>query len=154
QYYGGVAVRFPTLKIIGTNIKKVVLTIKKIKQYDFVIFISPNSVFNTAEAIHRIWCSHWPKETKVIATGPGTALALKQHNLPCDNCPEKDFNDRGLLKLAALQNIKQKKILIIKGEGGRLYLAKSLKARGAQIENLNVYKRQLPKIDTAAIPNQ
>ncbi len=152
QYYGGVANQLPTLEIIGTNIKKVILGIKKLKEYDFVIFISPNSVFSTAEIIHRIW-PLWPKNTKTIATGPGTALALKEHNLPCDNCPERDFNGTGLLNLTTLQDIKQKKILIIKGEGGRLYLAKGLKARGAQADNLNVYKRRLPKIDKDNIPH-
>ncbi|WP_342219944.1 uroporphyrinogen-III synthase [Rickettsiella endosymbiont of Miltochrista miniata] len=153
QNYGGLAIHFPTLEIIRTkNIKKVELRIKKLKEYDFVIFISPNSVFNTAETIHGIWPA-WPKNTKTFATGPGTTLALKQHNLPCDNCPEKDFSGTGLLNLTALQNIKQKKILIIKGEDGRLYLAKGLKARGAQVNNLNVYKRRLPKIDKNNIPH-
>lgn len=153
QCYGGLAMHFPTLEIIRTkNIKKAELRIKKLKEYDFVIFISPNSVFNTAETIHRIWPS-WPRNTKIIATGPGTALALKQYDLACDFCPEKDFNGIGLLNLAALKDIKEKKILIIKGEGGRQYLAKSLRAHGAQIENLNVYKRQLPKIDKDNIPN-
>jgi len=154
QYYGGIGVHFPTLEIIGTkNIKKVILVIKKLKQYDFIIFISPNSVFNSAGYIHRIW-PFWPKNTKTIATGPGTVLALKKHNLPSDDYPEKVFNGIGLLNLPALQDIKQKKILILKGEGGRLYLTKGLKARGAQIDNLNVYKRRLPKIDKANIPNQ
>jgi uroporphyrinogen-III synthase len=155
QSSGGIAFHFPTLEIIGTkNIKKVISTIKNLNLYDFVIFISPNSVFNIAESIHHIW-SLWPSDTNIVATGLGTALALKQHNLPCDNYPEKDFNGRGLLKLVALQDIKQKKILIIKGEGGQPYLAKGLKDRGAQIDNLNVYKRQLPKIDkTTNIPNQ
>ncbi|MGC1854317.1 MAG: uroporphyrinogen-III synthase, partial [Candidatus Aquirickettsiella sp.] len=100
HYYGGVAIRFPTLEIVETkNIKKIILGINRLHQYDLIIFISPNSVFNIAETIYRIWPS-WPKNTKTIATGPGTALALKQHNLPCDNYPEKDFNGIGLLNLA------------------------------------------------------
>lgn len=151
---GGSVIHFPTLEIIGPkSIKKVILGIKKLNQYDLVIFISPNSVFKTAECIHEIWSS-WPKNLKTIATGPGTARSLKQHNLPCDYYPEKEFNGIGLLNLIVLQDIKQKKILIIKGEGGRHYLRKSLKDRGAQIDNLNVYKRGLPRIDKTNIPNQ
>lgn len=154
RFSGGSVIHFPTLDIIGPkNIKKVVLGIRKLNQYDLVIFISPNAVLKTADYIHDIWPS-WPKNLKTIATGAGTALSLKQHNLPCDNYPEKDFNGIGLLKLIALQNIKQKKILIIKGEGGRHGLAKGLKDRGAQIDNLNVYRRQLPKIDKNNIPYQ
>ncbi len=154
QHYGGLAVYFPTLEIIGTkNIKKITFCIKNLNQYDFIIFISPNSVFNVAKYIHTIW-PIWPSNIKTIATGPGTALALKQYGLSSDSCPEKDFNGTGLLNLAALQDIKQKKILIVKGEGGRRYLAKGLKARGAHVDNLNVYKRQTPKVDSAHIPYQ
>lgn len=152
QSSGGSVIHFPTLEISPTNIKKALLGIKKLNQYDFVIFISPNSVLNTAESIHSIWL-FWPENTKIIAMGPGTASTLKQYGLPSNHCPEKDFSGAGLLNLVALQNIKQKKILIIKGEGGRLYLAKGLKARGAQIDHLNVYKRKLPKIDKDTIPN-
>lgn len=154
QSLGGMAIHFPTLEIISTkNIKKIILDIKKLKQYDFVIFISPNAVFKTTDYIHRIW-PIWPNNTKTIATGPGTGLALKQHRLPCDSYPEANFNGTGLLNLVALQDIKQKKILIIKGVGGQLYLAKGLQARGAHVDTLNVYKRQLPKIDKANIPEQ
>ena len=127
QYYGGVANQLPTLEIIGTNIKKVILGIKKLKEYDFVIFISPNSVFSTAEIIHRIW-PLWPKNTKTIATGPGTALALKEHNLPCDNCPERDFNGTGLLNLTTLQDIKQKKNTHYKRGRWSLISSKGLKS--------------------------
>jgi uroporphyrinogen-III synthase len=154
QNYGGVAITFPTLEIVGTkNIKKLISTIKKLNQYDFVFFISPNSVFKTATTIHDIW-PYWPSGTKTIATGPGTLLALKQHHLPSDYYPEKDFNGTGLLNLVSLQDIKQKKILIIKGEGGRLYLSKGLRARGAYVDNLIVYRRQLPKIDKKNVPDQ
>lgn len=151
---GGRVIHFPTLEIIGPkNTRKIILTIKKLNQYDLVIFISPNAVFKTAEYFHAIWPA-WPKKLKIIATGPGTALSLKKHNLSCDNYPEKNFNGVGLLNLKVLQDIKQKKILIIKGEGGRHYLANGLKARGAQIDNLSVYKRQLPRVDKINIPNQ
>lgn len=154
QSLGGSVIHFPTLEIVGPkNIKKVILGVKKLNQYDWIIFISPNAVFKTAAHIHSIWPS-WPKNLKTFATGPGTALSLKKNNLPCDNYPEKDFNGVGLFNLMTLQNIKQKKILIIKGVGGRHYLAKNLEKRGAQIDNLNVYKRALPKIDTSHIPHQ
>ena len=155
QNSGGVAVHFPTLEITPTeNIKKNELIIKKLNQYDFVIFISPNSAFLIAKFIHRI-CPFWPENSKILATGPGTALALTQCNLPCHDYPKKDFSGNGLLNLAMLKNITQKKILIIKGEGGRSYLARGLKARGAKVDSLSVYKRQLPKIDNSTtIPDQ
>ena len=68
--------------------------------------------------------------------------------------PEKDFSGTGLLTLPALQDLRQKKILILKGQGGRLYLAKELKSRGAHVNRLNVYKRQLPDPAKNNIPDK
>lgn len=147
QNFGGVAVHFPTLEIAPTkNIKNVELIIKNLNQYDFAIFISPNSVFHIAKSIQHIGIA-WPENCKILATGPGTVLALTQCNLPCHDSPKKDFSSKGLLNLAMLKNIEQKKTLIIKGEGGRSYLARGLKARGARVDNLSIYKRQQPKIN-------
>lgn len=153
QSYGGVPICFPTLNIVQTNIKSLILTVKKLPEYDFILFISPNAVFKTALYIHKIW-TNWPHNCKTIAIGPGTALALKQYNLPANYQPDKEFNGIGLLALPILQNLKQKKILIMKGKGGRIYLAKELKYRGAQVNSLNVYKRQLPSSNKSNIPDQ
>ncbi len=149
----GIAICFPSLEIVPTPIRPLTLTLKKLPIYDLVLFISPNAVFKTAYSIHKLW-PDWPKHVKTVAIGPGTLLALKQHKLPTDYSPEKHFNGAGLLALPALQDIKQKKILILKGQGGRLYLAKELKSRGAHISHLNVYKRQLPDPTKNNIPDK
>ncbi|MEN9470968.1 MAG: uroporphyrinogen-III synthase [Candidatus Aquirickettsiella gammari] len=149
----GIAICFPSLEIAPTPIKPLTLALKKLPTYDFVLFISPNAVFKTAYPIHKLW-PDWPKHVKTVATGPGTVLALKQHKLPTDYYPEKDFSGTGLLTLPALQDLRQKKILILKGQGGRLYLAKELKSRGAHVNRLNVYKRQLPDPAKNNIPDK
>jgi uroporphyrinogen-III synthase len=149
----GIAICFPTLEIAPTPIKPLILALEKLLIYDFILFISPNAVFKAAHPIHKLW-PDWPSQVKTVATGPGTVLALKQHKLPTDYYPEKDFNGSGLLALPALQDLKRKKILILKGQGGRLYLAKELKSRGAHVNHLNVYKRQLPDPDKNNIPDK
>lgn len=154
QNRGGLVIHFPTLEIIKIkNIKKINLRLKKLNQYHFVIFISPNSVFKTAQSIHTIW-PHWPYDTKTIATGLGTVSALKKHHLPSHFHPEKNYTGIGIINLPVLQTLKGKKILIIKGKDGRLNLAKNLKTRGADVDNLVVYKRQLPNVKKQDIPNQ
>jgi uroporphyrinogen-III synthase len=50
-------------------------------------------------------------------------------------------NSEGLLALASLQNVKNKNIIIIRGEQGREYLATQLRNRGAQIHYLSSYKK-------------
>lgn len=153
KHSNGIAICFPSLEIVATPIKPLALVLKKLPIYDFVLFISPNSVFKAAYTLHKLW-PDWPSDVKTVATGPGTVFALKQHKLPTDYYPEKDFNGTGLLALPVLQDLKQKKILILKGQGGRFYLAKALKSRGADISRLNVYKRQLPDLDKNNIPDK
>ncbi|MFM2322208.1 MAG: uroporphyrinogen-III synthase [Pseudomonadota bacterium] len=153
QGANGIAICFPTLEIASTPIKPLRLALEKLPTYDFALFISPNAVFKAAYTIHKLW-PDWPSHVKTIATGPGTVLALKQHKLPIDYYPEKDFNGAGLLALPVLQDLKQKKILILKGQGGRSYLAKELTSRGAHVSRLNVYKRQLPNHDKNNIPDK
>lgn len=152
QFYGGKPYNFPTIEIKAKPIKPLLPTLKIINDYDFVLFISPNAVFKTANTIKQIW-PHWPDNCKIVAIGPGTALALTQYNLPVDYHPEKEFNGTGLLALPILQDIKQKRILVIKGEEGAHYLEQELKCRGAQVKRLAVYKRLYPSITKNNVPN-
>ena len=46
-----------------------------------------------------------------------------------------------------LQAIAGQKVLIVRGEGGRETLADNLRAKGANVEYLTVYKRMLPTLD-------
>lgn len=144
QMEGGNPISFPTLEIKAINNKYVLKQGSKIAIYDFIIFMSPNAVFKTADYIHNVYSVWSSNQTKTIAIGPGTAKALKQHNLPVDYYPEKNFSSEGILSLLPLRNPGQKNILIIKGQGGRSILSETLKKRGAQLTTLEVYKRCLP----------
>ena len=59
--------------------------------------------------------------------------------------PASGFDSEKLLKLAPLQHVKHKSVLIIKGEGGRGLLHETLESRGANINSIDVYQRTLPK---------
>lgn len=154
QAHDGIPVFFPTIEIAPLdNTVFLSAVFKKIDQYDLVIFISPNAVFQAASYIHHFWAA-WPKKTKIIAIGPGTINTLKLHGLSVDYYPEKNFNSEGLLTLPPLQNPNQKKILICQGENGGVTLINNLKERGATVNTLNIYKRQYPPIIKTNIPRQ
>ena len=145
---GGEAFLFPTLDIIAADSSKENNAIvQKINQFDIIIFISPNAVEHGLNLIQK--SASLSKNTQLATIGQGSAKALKARlGTQPDISPQENFNSEGLLDTAELQNVENKNILIIRGNGGREKLEQSLKQRGAHVEYLNVYQRVKPVTDT------
>jgi uroporphyrinogen-III synthase len=145
---GGETFLFPTLAIIPTELSDENKNIiQQINQFDIIVFISVNAVeygLNQIEAVTTL------SNDGLLATiGQSSAQALhdrlgKQPAI----VPEKNFNSEGLLATKAMQNITDKRILIIRGNTGREHLKQVLQQRGAQVEYLNVYQRIKPETNT------
>ncbi len=123
--------------------------IARLEQYDYIIFTSANAVNHSASVLYQSG-SVFPEHIKIIAIGNGTQRSLQQQRIRVDIMPAQ-ANSEGLLDLAEMQQVKNKKIAIIKGEGGRELLANGLTARGATISEIAVYQRRQPNTDAAAI---
>lgn len=145
---GGIAIDFPTLAIQPTPVTWLEL-LPPLVTLEHAIFISSNAVhyFFTALKSHSMV---WPQTIQNTAIGQATAEAVKNHHLHVYGIPE-EANSEHIIQLKYLQNIHEKNILLIKGEGGRELLAQTLKARGAHLITLAVYRRELPPINTQAI---
>ena len=145
---GGQVLLFPTLSISAitpTNQDNEIL--KHINDYDIIVFISPNAV---EHGINLIQSSTQLADSTLLATvGQGSAKALHDKlGKKADIVPEENFNSEGLLATPAMQNVANKKILIIRGNGGREFLNDSLLKRGANVDYLNVYQRIKPDTPT------
>ncbi len=109
---------------------------------DQAIFISGNAVkycFKTL-AEHKLT---WPSSIEVIAVGQATAQNLMNHGIRVNSVPSHATSE-DLLTLAAMQKIKGKIVLLVKGEGGRTLISETLQARGAHLISLAVYRRVMP----------
>ena len=109
---------------------------------DWLIFVSANAV-----------CHGWPfidaqptivATTRLAAIGQATADALQQRGVAVSAIPEQQFDSDGLLALPAFAAPLKKRIVIIRGRGGREYLAEALRQRGANVEYGECYSRDLP----------
>ncbi|MDD5228972.1 MAG: uroporphyrinogen-III synthase [Methylococcales bacterium] len=145
----GISIRFPTLEIVS-----VVLKLDEIEHHltyaDWFIFTSTNAV--------HLYCSQLDdakmrrlKTKSCLAIGQATAQALTTVGLNVDLMPLHGYNSEALLDLAALQDVSQKNIVIIRGENGREILADTLKKRDANVSYQNVYCRKIPKIDCTEV---
>jgi uroporphyrinogen-III synthase len=145
---GGEAFLFPTLDIIPTELsQKNKEKIQRINQFDIIIFISPNAV---EHGLNLIKSQRELPESILLATiGQGSAKAVYDHlGKQPDIVPKENFNSEGLLATSAMQNVANKRILIIRGNSGREHLKQTLEQRGALVEYLNVYQRVKPATNT------
>ena len=148
---GGETFLFPTLDIIAAEPSSENETIvQKINQFDIIIFISPNAVEHGLNLIQK--CASLSKNTQLATIGQGSAKALKTKlGVQPDISPQEIFSSEGLLDTSELQNIKDKNILIIRGNSGREKLKEILEQRGAHIDYLNAYQRVKPATDTTEL---
>ena len=145
---GGDICLFPTLDIVPTELSEHALTIlQHINEYDIIIFISPNAVEYGLKHIPSL-----PENILLATIGQGSAKSLKNLSGKSVNIvPDVNFNSEGLLSTAAMQNVNAKRILIVRGNGGREHLKEALQKRGADVDYLNVYQRIKPATSSVEI---
>jgi uroporphyrinogen-III synthase len=147
---GGNVIRFPLITVVKSqNQTELRSAIKRIDASDMIIFVSRNAVFWGLRAI--LDHGKWPNQIKVAAVGKGTAEDLERQGISVDILPENEFNSEALLNTAEFQSVQNKRIAIVRGEGGRELLAKTLRERGAQVDYVECYRRVKPNSDASLL---
>ncbi len=139
---GASAHTFPVLEIVPFDPVDVEVTKQALPQPDIAIFISPNAV--------RHGFSH-ADGALTAAIGPATTAAIDALGHQADIFPDDGFDSEHLLETDGLRNVVGKTIRIIRGNGGRELLSRSLRARGATVHHLSVYERRRPNHDRATL---
>ena len=106
--------------------------------YDIIIFVSKNAVKFGLPQLQALW-PQWPESTTWLAVGPATASLLKNEDFKI--CSPELASSEGMLKMSELKNVENKKILIVRGVGGRETLKEGLLSQGAIVDYLEVYER-------------
>lgn len=118
--------------------------------YDIVICISANAARFGGELIDQYW-PQLPVNIKWLAIGKATAKQLDYYGIDAQIMPGAD--SEALLNHPDLQSIKDKKVLILQGNGGRELLATTLLQRGAIINQGVLYNRIVPVYTEDEIKN-
>jgi uroporphyrinogen-III synthase len=108
---------------------------------DTLIFVSVNAVNYFLAKLPDLSILN---NKNLIAVGQASKTALEGWELRHIITPSIP-NSEGILQLPCLKTAK--KILLIKGVGGRNLIKSSIQKRNIQIDTLSVYKRDLPTLD-------
>jgi uroporphyrinogen-III synthase len=118
--------------------------------YTHVIFVSTNAVRFGMEQIDNLW-PQLPAGLNWYGVGAATEEALACHGVPLQSPIDASdakaaMNSEELLAREALAAVDGDKVLIVRGVGGRPLLGEVLASRGATVDYLEVYERQLPRL--------
>ena len=149
---GGIAVRFPCLQITDLKLDFQATTIvSQLSKAKWLIFTSPNAVNFALNANGgKIFINQFLTE-QIAAIGKGTAKALESAGLGAGLLPETGFDSEAVLALPEFQQVTGQKIVIVRGQGGRDELATVLTNRGAEVDFIEVYKREMPNVDNRSV---
>lgn len=142
---GGRAVVFPVLEIgPADDPAPLDRAIASLDSYALAIFISPNAVeFSVPVILSR---RSWPTGLQAAAVGQSSVATLAGYGIHGAMAPSERFDSEALLELPEFQEdrVRGRRVLILRGNGGRELLADTLRARGAEVDHVTCYHRSPP----------
>ena len=122
----------------------------RLQQFDLVVFVSPNAIDCVFAHLPA-----WPAGVPLAVVGEGSKMALAAHGVTDANASITSPLDTArsdsehLLLALDLPALRGKRALIVRGDGGRDFLAEGLRAAGASVEFVTAYRRQVPALTAA-----
>lgn len=149
---GGRPVLFPVIEIRDVeDLRPFTQLIDRLDEFDYAIFISPNSVERSMKLINAR--RQLPPGLKIATIGGGGVRALEAHGVAGVIAPQDRHDSEGLLDLPAFAVVSFKRVVIFRGVGGREHLSETLRERGAAVEYAECYYRYRPDLDPAPLLN-
>ena len=121
---------------------------EQMKTVDIIVAISQHAVTAVNNYLEH-QKKQWPAKV-YFAIGQKTAHALSIASQQKVHCPKINDSEH-LLALPQLTNITYQKALILRGNGGRELIHKTLTQRGASVEYYQVYRRQKLAFDAGRL---
>jgi uroporphyrinogen-III synthase len=111
--------------------------------YDWVVFTSANGVTSFLARMDTMGANvHWWRVTKVAAVGPGSAQRLREAGVRVDVIPDEFVADALVAILAHQEPLHGRRILFPAAEQARDTVDQGLRAQGAIVDRVTVYRTQ------------
>ena len=126
--------------------------IENFDHYHFAIFISGNAVRFGVSRLQHSWPT-LPQGVQYLCVGQNTGRLLRKY--ACNVAtPGTMLTTEGLLSMPQLKTLKNKKVAIFRGKGGREDLTIELEDRGALVSVCELYQRFTDKTKVALARSQ
>jgi uroporphyrinogen-III synthase len=119
---------------------------QRLAGYALVMFVSANAVRHFFAAGRGAW----PAQVLAGSTGPGTSAALRaagvgaaQRVEPAADAPT--FDSEALWQRLSALDWQGRRVLVVRGEEGRDWLADTLRSAGAEVTFVAAYRRTAPR---------
>jgi uroporphyrinogen-III synthase len=147
---GVAAHALPLLQIVPESDPAALAAWASLVDHRLVVFVSPGCVSSFFAL--RPAAAAWPMDTWAGATGPGTSQALREAGVPASAIVEpardaQQFDSEALWRRLESHPWQGQRVLVVRGDGGRDWLADRLRAHGAQVQFVQAYRRVLPPLD-------
>ena len=123
---------------------------RELAQQRLVVFVSPNA----AEQFFAMRPAGvpWPDGVEAASLGPGTTQALRRLGVPdaaiIEPAPDAaQFDSEALWLRLSGRDWSGVSVLVVRGDGGRDWLAQVLRQRGANLAFVAAYRRAAPRFD-------
>lgn len=146
---GGTAVRLPTLEIAPiADAQAARVALAAGARANWLIFTSANAVSHALALSPDLLTR---TSARIAAIGAATARALEAAGRAPDRVPTDAYRSENLLNDPELAVLDGKRVVIVRGMGGRALLGDTLRQRGAQVSYAEVYRRQCPALSHETI---
>ena len=125
-------------------IEPLAVTVPDLAGYDLLCVTSPNGAH---ELLARVRDARALTGPVIAVIGPGTARAMREHGIEPDVVPSRSVAE-GLVE--ALAEVPVRRALIARAEEARDVLAEALRARGAEVDVLALYRTVAEPLDDGA----
>ena len=154
QQHGLAAQALPLIEIApALDTAAVTAAWLRLAEARLVMFVSANAVEHFFAL--RPHNTAWPATTQAASPGPGTTRALRDAGVPLPQIVEPapdspQFDSEALWQTLRHQDWQGAAVQVVRGDGGRDWLADTLREHGAQVGFVSAYRRTAPTWDAAA----
>ncbi|MFZ6846791.1 uroporphyrinogen-III synthase [Undibacterium sp. RuRC25W] len=146
---GAEAILFPLIDIRALeDQREIAKEADALDQFSLVVFVSPNAIDAFMPHV-----TNWPPSLTIAVMGSGSRHALVRYGLTEQNTrivsPANTLktDSETLLEVLDTDALAGKKVLIVRGNGGREFLSDALRSAGAEVQLLSSYERMTPDFD-------